>query len=216
MHIPDGIISASVAVGGYAAAGGFTWLSLKGITRQYKQPRDGVPKAALLTAAFFAASLIHIPIPPLSVHLVLSGLMGVMLGWFAFPAVVIGLLLQAVMFQHGGLTTLGVNACIMGLPALIAALIFKLRYLFGSEKVLPNLILSFIASFTAVALGAALAALLLVYATPAYLDFAAEHTAVLALSFAHLPVALVEGVFTALVVAFLLRVKPALLESGSK
>jgi cobalt/nickel transport system permease protein len=216
MHIPDGIISASAAAGGYAAAGGLTWLSLKGIARQYKQPRDGVPKAALLTAAFFAASLIHIPIPPVSVHLVLSGLMGVMLGWFAFPSVLVGLLLQAVMFQHGGLTTLGVNACIMGLPALLAALIFRVRYLFGPEKIWLNLLLAFIASFTAVAVGAAMAAILLVHATPAYLDEAAERSAVLALSIAHLPVALLEAIFTALVVLFLLRVKPSLLQSGGK
>ncbi len=214
MHIPDGLVSASVAVGGYAAAGGLTWLSLKRINSQYKNPRDGVPKAALLTAAFFAAALIHIPIPPLSVHLVLSGLMGVMLGWFAIPAILVGLLLQAVMFQHGGLTTLGINALIMGLPALIAWLIFRLRSIFGREKVLPNAVFAFFAAFTAIAAGAFMAALILIYATPAFLDAAAERTAIVALAAAHLPVALIEGIFTAMVVLFLLKVKPALLESG--
>lgn len=213
MHIPDGIIPASVAVSGYAATGGLTWLSLLGIKKQFTNPRSGIPKAALLTAAFFAASLIHIPIPPVSVHLVLSGLMGVMLGWFAFPAILVGLLLQAVMFQHGGLTTLGINACLMGLPALLAASIFRLRYLFGKEKPLPNAILAFIAAFLAVAMGALMAALLLIYAIPAYIDISAERTAVLALSLAHLPIALIEGVFTAMVVLFLLKVQPALLES---
>ncbi len=212
MHIPDGIVTASVAVGGYAAAGGLTWLSLKGVSRQYKQPRDGVPKAALLTAAFFAASLIHIPIPPLSVHLVLSGLMGVMLGWFAFPAVLVGLFLQALMFQHGGLTTLGINACIIGIPALLASLIFKLRSIFGRDKVVSNAFFAFCAAFMAIAVGAFMAALILIYATPAYLDAAAERTALMALAVAHLPVALIEGVFTAMVVLFLLKVKPALLE----
>ncbi len=214
MHIPDGIISASAAVGGYAAAGGLTWLSLQKIKKQYDNPRSGIPRAALLTAAFFAASLIHIPIPPVSVHLILSGLMGVMLGWFSFPAILIGLLLQAVMFQHGGLTTLGINACLMGVPALLAYYIFRLRLVFGREKPFPNGLLAFIASFTAVALGALMAALLLVFATPAYLDAAAERQAVMALSLAHLPVALIEGFFTVMVVLFLLKVKPALLDGG--
>jgi len=213
MHIPDGIISASAAAGGYAAAGGLTWLSLRGIKKHYSNPRNGIPKAALLTAAFFAASLIHIPIPPVSVHLVLSGLMGVMLGWFAFPAILVGLLLQAVMFQHGGLTTLGVNACLMGIPALLAASIFRLRNLFGKLRPIPNAILAFIAAFLAVAMGALMAALLLIYAIPVYIDTSAERTAVIALSLAHLPVALIEGVFTAMVVLFLLKVQPDLLES---
>lgn len=212
MHIPDGIISASAAIGGYAATGGLTWLSLQKIKKQYGDPRSGIPRAALLTAAFFAASLIHIPIPPISVHLVLSGLMGVMLGWFSFPAILVGLLLQAVMFQHGGLTTLGINACLMGIPALLAYYIFRLRGLLGREKPLPNGLLAFTASFVAIALGALMAAVLLVFATPAYLDAAAERQAVIALGLAHLPVALLEGVFTAMVVLFLLKVKPELLD----
>ncbi len=212
MHIPDGIISASAAIGGYAATGGLTWLSLRKIKKQYGDPRNGIPRAALLTAAFFAASLIHIPIPPISVHLVLSGLMGVMLGWFSFPAILVGLLLQAVMFQHGGLTTLGINACLMGLPALLAYYIFRLRLLFGRDKPLTNGLLAFIASFLAIALGAFMAALLIIFATPAYLDAAAERQAVIALSLAHLPVALLEGAFTVMVVLFLLKVKPTLLD----
>ncbi len=216
MHIPDGIISTTAAIGGYAAAGGMTWLSLYKIKQKYGNPRNGIPRAALLTAAFFAASLIHIPIPPVSVHLVFSGLLGVVLGWFAFPAVLVGLLLQAVMFQHGGLTTLGVNACLMGLPALMAHRLFCLRSLFGRRKPLPNAILAFLAAFSAVAAGAIMAALLLIYATPAYFDAAAEKTAVLTLSFAHLPVALLEGTFTAMVVLFLLRVQPTLLEADQK
>ncbi len=213
MHIPDGILSTSVAIGGYAAAGGLTWLSLRGINRQYDNPRHGIPRAALLTAAFFAASLVHIPVPPVSVHLVLSGLMGVILGWFAFPAILVGLLLQSIMFQHGGLTTLGINSCLMGLPALLAFSIFRLRSLFGQEKPLPNVVLAFLAAFTAVVVGALMAAGLLIHATPLYLDAASERTAVIALSLAHLPVALVEGVFTALVVLFLLKVKPELLRN---
>ena len=216
MHIPDGIISTTAALGGYAAAGGLTWLSLRKITQRHENPRAGIPRAALLTAAFFAASLIHIPLPPVSVHLIFSGLMGVMLGWYAVPAVLVGLLLQAVMFQHGGLTTLGVNACLMGLPALFAHWLFQLRRFLGADRPLTNALLAFLAAFLAIAMGTLLAALLLIYTVPAHLDAAAERAAVLALSVAHLPVALLEGVFTAMVVLFLLRVQPALLETDSR
>ena len=67
----------------------------------------------MLSATFFVVSLIEVPMWPSSVHLLLTGLMGLVLGWAAFPAVLIALLLQAVLFQVGGLTTLGVNTLVM-------------------------------------------------------------------------------------------------------
>jgi cobalt/nickel transport system permease protein len=212
MHIPDGILPVSVALGGYAAAGGMTWFSLGRIKKIFKNPRELIPRASLLTAAFFVASLIHIPVPPTSVHLILSGLMGVILGWFAFPAILVGLFFQAVMFQHGGLTTMGINACLMGIPALLAGALFRTRRYFGADRRVINGLLAFLGSFLAMMLGALAAALLLIYTIPAQLDVAAERTAIITLAGAHLPVALLEGVFTAMVVLFLLRVKPELLE----
>ncbi len=214
MHIPDGILPVSVAVGGFAAAGGMTWLSLRQIERKHSDPRQGIPKASLLTAVFFMASLVHIPVPPASVHLVLSGLMGVVLGWYAFPAILVGLFFQAVMFQHGGLTMLGVNACLMGIPALLAFSIFRLRGLLGETSRVPNAVLGFAGSFVAVALGALLAALLIVATVPAYLDASVERAAVTGLLAAHIPLGVIEGVFTAMVVLFLLRVQPDLLKES--
>ena len=64
------------------------------------------------------------PIGPSSVHLILNGLAGLVLGWAAFPALFVGLLLQAVFFGFGGLTVLGVNAINIAGPAVLAGLIF--------------------------------------------------------------------------------------------
>jgi len=214
MHIPDGILPASVVISGYVVAGGTTWLSLDRIKRKYANPRELIPTASLLTAVFFVASLVHIPIPPTSVHLVLSGLMGVVLGWYAFPAILVGLFFQAVMFQHGGLTTLGVNACVMGLPALLAFGVFRLRYLFGEDKPAWSATFAFLAGFTGIALGALMSSLLLILTIPASLDVSVERAAITALLVAHMPLAVLEGVFTAMIVLFLLRVKPGLLEAG--
>jgi len=183
MHIPDGILPASVALSGYAAAGGMTWLSLNRIKAKFKNPRELIPRASLLTAAFFVASLIHIPVPPTSVHLILSGLMGVILGWFAFPAILVGLFFQAVMFQHGGLTTMGVNACLMGIPALLAGALFRTRRYFGADRRVVNGLLAFLGSFLAMMLGALAAALLLIYTIPAQLDVGAERAAIIGGSF---------------------------------
>ncbi|NER52196.1 MAG: cobalt transporter CbiM, partial [Symploca sp. SIO1A3] len=125
MHISDGILPASTCILGYATTGGLTWYSLRQINRA-QNPQENIPKASLLTAAFFVASWIHIPIPPSSVHLILNGLLGTVLGYHAFPAILIGLFFQAVFFQHGGLSTLGVNAVMIGLPAIFASYLFQL------------------------------------------------------------------------------------------
>lgn len=212
MHIPDGIVPVAVAAGGYAVTGAATWYSLRQINKR-AEPRADVPKAALLTAAFFVASWIHIPVPPTSVHLVLNGLLGVILGWYAFPAILIGLLFQAVMFQHGGLSTLGVNAAMMGLPALAAFGIFRLRLVMGSSTN-RRLAATFgaLGSAAATALSVLIFYTLLITTIPATMDAAVERTAIGVTSLAHIPVLLVESVLTAMLVLFLLRVKPALLD----
>ncbi|MEM7134113.1 MAG: cobalt transporter CbiM [Chloroflexota bacterium] len=216
MHIPDGIVPIGVAVAGYAVTGAATWYSLRKIN-QADDPREYVPKAALLTAAFFVASWIHIPIPPTSVHLILNGLMGVMLGFFAFPAILIGLIFQAVLFGHGGITTLGVNAAMIGIPALLAHGIFQMRHLasFGSEEVRSG-IFGFVGGATAMGLSVLIFFALMVMTMPADINAEIERAAISALSIAHLPVMLIEGALTARLVTFLLRVKPTLLGGMSE
>ena len=51
-------------------------------------------------------------------HLGLYGLLGVLLGRRAFPVLFAGLLFQSLLFQHGGLLSLGLNALNMGCGAL--------------------------------------------------------------------------------------------------
>lgn len=212
MHISEGIIPAKICIGGYAITGLITWYSLKQINRQ-SNPTEGIPKAALLTAAFFVASGIHIPIPPASVHLVLNGLLGAVLGWYGFPAILVGLLFQAIMFGHGGLTTLGVNAIIMGVPALISAFIFHHRYRFSkqlNETLLLNLF-AFLAGMVGVGLASFLFFSIVITNLPSGLDTQTEKTALYGLMFAHIPLMFIEGLFTAMVVNFLQRVKPEIL-----
>lgn len=215
MHIPDGIIPAQVCAGGYALAGGMTWYVLRRL-RQTTDPTEMVPKAALLAAAFFVGSSINVPVPPVSVHLVLNGLLGAILGWYAWPAILVGLFLQAILIGHGGLTTLGVNALLMGLPALLAYGVFQLR-----RPLADFISLSWaygIAGFGAGALGLGLSALIffgiIVLTLPAELNSALEQRALMGLMLAHGPLMIIEGIFTTLVVVFLLRVQPELLQGS--
>ena len=220
MHIPDGILPTTVVVAGYATTGAATWYSLHKIN-QKDNPQEGVPTAALLTAAFFVASWIHIPVPPTSVHLVLNGLLGAVLGYYAFPAILIGLFFQAVMFQHGGLSTLGVNAAIMGVPALLAYFIFRLRNAVwrnrdraGRPYRVLTAVFAFLAGAAGLGLAAVIALVLLVTTIPAHLDAEVERASIYVLSLAYIPLMVIEGIFTALVVLFLQKVKPEILENG--
>src|SRR5258708_24003609 len=81
-------------------------------------------RAAILASAFFVASQIHVGRPVGTAHLLLNSLVGVILGRRALLAIPVGLFMQMVLFGHGGWTTLGLNSCIMGLPALLAWLLF--------------------------------------------------------------------------------------------
>lgn len=212
MHIPDGILPMSVCAAGYAVSGAATWYSLRKINQE-EDPQANIPKAALLASAFFVASWIHVPVPPVSVHLILNGLMGVILGWYAFPAILIGLFFQAIMFNHGGLTTLGVNAAMMGLPALAAYGIFQLRYRFGGDQPSTLATFAFLGGALGLGLAAAIAFPLLIYTIPGTIDAAAERASITALLIAHIPLMIIEGIFTAMLVSFLYRVKPELIRA---
>jgi cobalt/nickel transport system permease protein len=118
IHISDGVLSAPWLAGGFAGA---AVLALLGA---YRVRDEEIPRIALLTAAFFVASLLHVRAGPTSVHLLLNGLIGVMLGRRAGLAILVGLFLQAVLIGHGGFLSLGVNTCVMALPALAASVAF--------------------------------------------------------------------------------------------
>ncbi len=202
VHISEGVLSLPVlASGGAVAIIGLAF----GIRRL--DPND-IPKTALLTAAFFLASLVHVPIGPSSVHLILNGLLGVLLGWAAFPAIFTALVLQAVLFQFGGLTTLGVNTVIMAGPAIFFGLPVRLLIV----KKAPS------ARTVVLAAGAAgafsiLGSGLLAAASLALSGEAFSGVARLIL-LAHLPVAGIEAVITSISVAALLRMRPEMILPG--
>lgn len=199
MHISDGVLSPPVLGAGFAAAG----LALAATTRRLTS--EEMPRAAVMTSAFFVASLIRVPLGPTSLHLVLNGLAGVLLGAAAFPAIAVGLVLQAALFQHGGLTTLGVNACVMGFPAVLAGFLYRAARARAPERTLPA-IAGALCVLAILLSGALLAAALLT--TGESFRTVAE-VALLA----HLPLAATEGAVGGAVARFLLRVKPELVRA---
>ena len=84
MHISDGVLSAPVWIGGYVVTVGIAAICSK------KMKTEDMPKMAVMTSAFFVASLIHIPLGPTSVHLILNGLVGIILGPLSFISILTG------------------------------------------------------------------------------------------------------------------------------
>lgn len=201
MHIHDYVLPLQTVAGVSALSGVGLWLSRRHLTV------ERIPQAGVLASAFFVATLIHVPLGVTSAHLVLNGLLGMMLGWAAFPAVFVALLMQAVMFGHGGLTVLGVNTFAMAAPAVAAWYAFGrgIRRGSGGRSV-------FLRGFAGGALAVLGAALLQSLA----LLTAGEQYGVLAATLfsVHLPVALVEGFITAHALAFLHAVRPEALQAA--
>lgn len=209
MHIPDGMLPAQVCIAGYAGTAFLTWFSLKKAVKAEIDPAKIVPRASVMAAAFFVVSWIHIPIPPVSVHPILAGLMGILLGWISFPAILIGLFFQAAMFGHGGFTTLGVNALNIGGSALIAMGIFKM--LKGRKREVTSLVPGFVAGFSGVFFAVAFTSAILVFTIPEHINSEIEISSIIALTLAHIPMALIEGFFTTFVIRFIAKVKPDML-----
>lgn len=201
MHLSEGILSGPVLISGAVLSAAGTAVGVKQL--DYER----IAQTGMLSAAFFVASLIHVPLGPSSVHLILNGIVGLMLGWCAFPAILIALTLQALFFQFGGITTLGVNTLIMALPSVIC------YYLFAPmvrKQGRAAMLAAFACGFCAVLLSAVGMGAALMFTEEKFL----EVTALIIM--ANLPVMVIEGIVTAFCIAFVNKVKPSLMASDRR
>jgi cobalt/nickel transport system permease protein len=176
-HIPDGVLSAPVLMGGAALAAVGVAAGLRALDE------TRLPAAALLSAAFFALSLVMIPLGPTSVHLLLSALA-----------------LQVAMFGVGGITTLGVNTLIIAGPGWIAGALARPAVLRGPSG--RAAAAGTLAGGGAVLLTTAAVAAALALSDPAYRGAAAV------VGLANLPLTVAEAAVTGFAVGFLRRVRP--------
>ncbi|MCT4608950.1 MAG: cobalt transporter CbiM [Pelagimonas sp.] len=201
MHIVDGALSNPVVIGGAIATAGGIAMGLRSLDL------DRIPTAGVLSASFFVASLIHVPIGPSSVHLILNGMAGLLLGWAAFPALFVGLLLQAAFFGFGGLTVLGINALNIALPAVLVGLIF--RRLIASGSPIHGAIWGGVGGAFAIAATTGMVAISLALSGDEFLPAAKL------VFFAHIPVMAIEAVLTGFAVLLARKVKPELFRKGT-
>lgn len=194
MHIVDGVVAHDVLMAGSLLAVAGIAIGLHRLTL------ENIPAAGVISAVFFIASLIHVPLGPSSVHLLMNGLAGLILGFAAFPALFIALLLQAVFLGFGGITVLGINTLSLALPAVL------LHYLcihgVRHADIRIAAVWGAIAGGGAILLTALIIALVLMLSGEAF--FMIAKFAIIA----HLPVMIIEGVLCAVAVILIKKVKP--------
>ena len=201
MHLSEGVLHTPVLLAGVALAGVGVAVGLR------RLESERLPLTALFAAAFFVAGTIHVPVGIGSVHLILNGMAGLFLGWAVFPAFLIALLLQVLFFSFGGFAVLGVNLCVMALPAVAAHYVLR-GYLKPDMGPMAKLIVGLGAGIIGVGGAGALASLVLALNGGKHYQ---DLIALLLLS--HLPVFVLDGMISYGVISLLSKMYPRALQS---
>ncbi|RXJ95642.1 cobalamin biosynthesis protein [Malaciobacter molluscorum] len=196
MHISDGVLSVQVATTLGVVSIGMCAYSLK------KIKNEDISLCAAMSALFFIASFIHIPLGPTQIHLILVGIIGAFLGSMSFLPISIALILQATLLGYGGLTSLGANIIVMALPAYLTYIILKL----GILKRFSQKIKFFMIGFLGVFFATILLALVLLFAKS---EYAIASYAVIA---ANIPAMILEGIITLFLLMYIKKSMPSLLK----
>jgi cobalt/nickel transport system permease protein len=196
IHIADGILAVPWQIGGFLLLIALVGSSL------FRIDEREIPRVGVLTAAFFVASQLHVPLGPISVHLLLNGLVGVILRWRAPLAISVGLALQALLFGHGGWLVLGVNFGILAIPAILAGLLYRVM----SRAVKPFATGATVGGVTALAT-------VLIHTFVLWLGGSSDFRAVASVSLlTHLPVIAIEAVAVGFACRVLAKAKPEWLD----
>ncbi len=213
MHMADALISPSV--------GGAMWAVTAGLmawcARKVKETRDDrlIPMMGVLGAFIFTAQMINFSIPATgsSGHLGGGLILAILLGpYAAFLVIASVLTVQALFFADGGLLALGCNVFNLGFfPSFIAyPLLYKL--IAGKDRIGAR---AWVAALVAGIVGLQLGAFGVVLETRmSGISDLPFKTFVLIMQPIHLAIGIVEGLTTAMVVAFVARARPEALTVG--
>ena len=126
MHIPDGYLSPATCAALYAGAAPFWVVALRRVQATFRART--MPLLSLLSAFSFVVMMFNLPLPGGTTgHAVGVGVAAVLLGsWASMLALSVALLIQAVFFGDGGITTYGANCLNMAVAgSLVAHLVYR-------------------------------------------------------------------------------------------
>src|SRR5690606_4064212 len=130
---------------------------------------------------------------------ILNGLVAIVLGWRAFSAIMLGIILQAIIFGHGGVTVIGINTLMLGGGALVAYVVWQQRHRFSFAR--KEFIFGALAGAIATISSGIVLALSLLSTGEAFMAVA------VAVLLAHIPIMLIEAGVVGACAEFLHRVK---------
>lgn len=191
-HIPDGVLHMPVLAGGAVVAAAMCAWAL------WRCDVARLMPVAALAAVALMSSLIMIPLGPTSVHLMLGGLLGAMLGRQAVLAILMVLLLQAIFLGYGGIATLGVNLVNLAFPSLLGGMLARAV----ANRGWPAMTAGALAGLAGVTGTALLLGLTLALGGNGF-DFAAK-----VIAMAYLPLGVIEAVVCGAALQFIARVAP--------
>ena len=127
MHIPDGYLSPATCAVLYATSGPFWYLALRRLKRWLSTRL--IPLLSVFAAFSFLVMMINLPLPGGTTgHALGVAIASIVLGpWASILAISIALLIQALFFGDGGITTLGANCFNMAIVgSLVAYFVYRL------------------------------------------------------------------------------------------
>src|SRR5271168_1607424 len=120
MHIPDGYLSPATCAALYAGSGPFWYTALRRVKKRLHTRL--VPLLSLFAAFSFIIMMFNLPLPGGTTgHAVGVGIATIVLGpWASILGISIALIIQAVFFGDGGITTIGANCFNMAIIGSLA------------------------------------------------------------------------------------------------
>ena len=222
MHIPDGYLSPQTYIPLYGVAAAVWAVALKKIKKELAHKH--IPYLAMAAAFSFLIMMFNIPIPGGTTgHAVGAGIIAILLGpWAAVLAVSVVLIIQAIIFGDGGITSIGANCFNMAVVIPFVSY-WMFRLIKGKEKAGSRFyIAAFLAGYSGLAAAAIITGVefgiqpLIASApdgTPLYAPYPLS-IAVPAMAIEHLALfAVIEGMVTAMILKYFIRNEPELVYS---
>jgi len=212
MHIPDGFLSIPVAGILWLVSLVFIFIALKKAGKEIDKSR--MPLIGVLAAAIFAGQMLNFSVSGgTSGHLLGAALAVLLVGpWPAVLVMTSVVVVQALVFQDGGILTLGANLFNMAVVGMAVAYFVSslFRRWFGDKR-WATLLTAFAAGWLSIFIASLAAALELSFSgtSPA-------NVAIPAMGGIHALIGIAEGLITLGAVSLLMASKPQLVDQPSK
>jgi len=205
MHIPDGFLDLKICLITYMLTAIFWFFAFRKAKKTLTDKH--IPLMAVLTAMFFAAQMMNYPIiGGTTAHLLGGPILAITLGpYTGLISMTIILLIQALFFGDGGLTTLGANVWNMGIVGVFIPYIIWMLFPKNRNGIVLG---AFIGAFIGDLLAAISAGLELGFSTKFLYGVS---IAVPAMAIHHSIIGVGEGIVTTIIILILLKSRPDLL-----